>query len=196
MKKKYEELTNEINRNSYFYFFVQLNDDTAELIDNNNIKFYFINNKNSVRPKDYIDSLFDENYEKDYLTNLKNDFELKLSKCKGIDRFTKILNAKYLSKTKGYKSPQEIIEIYKIFSEFFTIYCRNKEDNIIIENIEFINKRARDFFNDQYNSIICESISQNNLGIFDNIIYIRLVSYLNIHSFFLLKIYLGTKIVA
>ena len=171
LKKKYEELTDKINKNSYFYFFVQLNDDTAEFLDkyNNNI-FYFINNENSIRPKEYIDSLFDENYENNYLFNLNKNIDQKLSEYKGIDKFIKILKAKYLSKTKEYKTRKEIIEIYKIFSDFFTIYCINKSNNIIIENIEFINNKVRDFFNDYYNSIICDYISQNSLGIFDNII--------------------------
>ena len=171
LKKKYEELTDKINKNSYFYFFVQLNDDTAEFLDKyNNIIFYFINNENSIRPKEYIDSLFDENYENNYLFNLNKNIDQKLSEYKGIDKFIKILKAKYLSKTKEYKTRKEIIEIYKIFSDFFTIYCINKSNNIIIENIEFINNKVRDFFNDYYNSIICDYISQNSLGIFDNII--------------------------
>ena len=172
LKEKYEnkEFTDKINKNFYFYFFVQLNGDTAQLLEKNENNFYFINNKNSIRPKDYIDSLFDENYEKNYFSNLKINFDKILSKYEGIDKFTKILKAKYLSKTKEYKTQKEIVEILKIFSEFFTIYCKNKSGNIIIENIEFINNKVKNFFNDQYNSILCEYINRNNLGIFDNII--------------------------
>ena len=168
LENKFKDSKNILNKNSRFYFFVQLNNKTVDFIDNNH--FYFINNDSSIRPKSYIDSLFDENYEKNYLTRIKKIFDDKMSNYKEIDRFTMILKAKYLSLTKEDKTKNEIKELFKIFDEFFQISCINKSNKIIINNIEFIDITVRDFFNDQFNSILCEYINKNELNIFENII--------------------------
>jgi len=168
LENKFKDKKDILNKNLRFYFFVQLNNKTVDFIDNNH--FYFINSECPVRPKSYIDSLFDENYDKNYLTRIKKIFDDKMSYYKDIDKFIMILKAKYLSLTKEEKTKNEIKELFKIFDEFFQMSCINKSNKIIINNIEFIDNTVRDFFNDQFNSILCEYINKNELNIFESII--------------------------
>ena len=166
---KYEEKISKIKKNFYVLFFIQLNDNTAEFL-NSNLRFIFINNDNRIRPQGYIDSLFVPNYEKNYLVSIEKKFNDVLSKYENLDKFILILKAKYLSLTVKYKSIKEIILILQDFYEFFHISCLNKHKKIIIESIEFKNDKIKEFFNNKFNSLLCQYINKNEYGIFNEII--------------------------
>ena len=100
LKNEYEnESYNGLSKikNFYFYYFIELNNNTADYLHNSEIVFRFINNDNSSRPQEYIDGLNDQNYENNYFIKIKDKFNEILSKYQELNKFVLILQIKYLS---------------------------------------------------------------------------------------------------
>ena len=173
--KSYRELSK--NKNLFFYYFIQLNKYTADYLDYPEICFRFINNDNSYRPVDYIESFNDQNYKNNYLIHIKNNYNEIMSKYENKDKFMLLLTIKYISSIQNYKSRKEKINIIKEFSDFLHIHCINRNNIKIIDikNIKFNTKVIRDFFNTQFDSMLCDYINKNEYDIFNEIINNRSV---------------------
>ena len=184
----YYELSN--IKNFYFYYFVELNNSTADYLYNSQIVFRFINNDNYSRPQEYIDSLNDPNHENNYLTQIKNNFNEILSKYNNLDKIILVLKIKYLSFLNDFKSETEIINIIKEFSDFFHINCinRNRIKRIEIDTIEFNTNKILDFFNNKFDSMICDYINKNETGIFNVLIKEKTIEGILLEKQIILKL--------
>lgn len=117
-----------------------------------------------------IDSFADENYDKNYLNKIENDYNQIMDKLNPIDKFILMLKMKYITVTTKYQSDEQLSIILRNFSEFLNIYCINKSNEIIIEKINYINDKVRDFLFSKFELLLCEYINRNEKGIFNSIL--------------------------
>ena len=137
------------------------------------IDFYltFINNNNSIRPLEYIESLDFGYDEQKKILFLKNKIEEIFSNIPDSHKITLIVNIKFISIYKNLYSNEDIRNILKDYYEFFNIRCENDNNcNVSITHIDFINENVKKCFNSLFDSILCNLISENKLGLFDNIL--------------------------
>ena len=171
LNKIKEKFQNRSNNNLIFYLFVQLNNETVDFLSSN--EFTFINNNNDIRPRDYIDSFINEdfNYEKLYVERIIKKLDNSVSKYDNLDKFILILKAKYITISEVNPLFNEKLKcLLENFSDFFHITCKHLGNCIFIDKIDFINDIVREIINDKFNSILCGYINKNELGIFDAII--------------------------
>ena len=81
-----------------------------------------------------------------------------------------MLKMKYITFRIKFKSNYNFNLIISQFSEFLNIHCKNKSNGIIIDKIDYINDKVKDFFNSKFDLILCEYINKNEKGIFDIIL--------------------------
>ena len=81
-----------------------------------------------------------------------------------------MLKMKYITFRTKFKSNYNFNLIISQFSEFLNIHCKNKSNGIIIDKIDYINDKVKDFFNSKFDLILCEYINKNEKGIFDIIL--------------------------
>ena len=94
---KYEKEKSQLHSNTYFYFYIQLNNETSDFLYDKQYKVIFINNDYLIRPKEYIDSLNDENFDKNYLNKIENDYNQIMNNLNNIDKFILMLKMKYFT---------------------------------------------------------------------------------------------------
>ena len=93
---KYEKEKSQLHSNTYFYFYIQLNNETSDFLYDKEYNFIFINNDYLIRPQEYIDLLNDENFDKNYLNKIENDYNQIMNNHNNIDKFILMLKMKYI----------------------------------------------------------------------------------------------------
>ena len=162
-----------VNEKFIFCFFVQLNYCNLFLLKNNNAyyNFTFINNDIRINPDEYINNL-DRDYWHNYniINEVMSNFESKIKNKNNIERLSLLLKIKYIPYLlRNSKNENDIFEILSEFLEYFHLTCLNY-NGISIQKIEFKNSEVKKFFNEKFNSMICDIVVSDNLKIIDNLI--------------------------
>ena len=174
MNEMFKKLEEKIKTTNIFYlFFVQLNTKNLKLLKKNDkdMKFRFINNDNSIRPDEYVRTLDgDISFKLNLIDSMENDLKSKFNKKNKFQILTTLLRLKYIPLLlKSYSNYEDVEIILKEFLEYFHISCSSHK-TIKITKIEFKNEIIKEFFNDKFNSTLCDIVISNELGIFDHLI--------------------------
>ena len=174
METTYKNLNKKIQKeNIFFAFFVQLNYKNLELLTNNkeNSKFIFINNDIRINPEEYINNLDKDFWHRlDSFDDIKTSFESIISKKNNIDVLSLLLKIKYIPHLLRCSTNEKYInEILSNFLEYFHLTCANN-NGIQIQKIQFKNERVKKFFNEKFNSMICDIVVSDDLKMIDYLI--------------------------
>jgi hypothetical protein len=163
-------------KNIFFCFCVGLNKNNLDYlkinkINDNEYNFKFINNDNRIRPDEYRQTSDNDCFFKtNTIESMKKDIELILKNKNKIEILNLLLRIKYipvlLRKYSDYKDIEIILEN---FIQYFHLTCSSSK-GITIKKIEFKNDIIKEYFNEKFNSIICDIVNSNDMKIFEHLI--------------------------